>query len=198
MNIKELSTRRRLIKDELLYQSANTHSKTLRKVYIEIMTKLGIGFTDRYTNATIATEALLEDIDSGKIKLNGLLNTVRMINAGPAFECAFGSNKCEVCCCGKFNGKLPTPYDVESVALNIAKIHTNLDKLAVLDELYALQEKAESYSDYAKQNNLYDIYKFKIDECMSVIKKLIDDTQTKDVTVTKFNNLLEYPNDYSL
>lgn len=197
VNIKELSTRRRIIKDELLYQSANTHSKSLRKVYIEIMTKLGIGFTDKYTNATIATEALLDAIDNGELKLKGILNTVRIVDSGkPALECAF--NKCETCCCGKFNGKLPTPYDVECVAVNAAKVRTNLDKLAVLDELYALQEKTESYLDYAKQNNLYDLYKFKIDECMSAINKLIENTQTKDVSVIKFNSLLEYPNDYSM
>lgn len=197
VNIKELSTRRRIIKDELLYQSANTHSKSLRKVYVEIMNKLGIGFTDKYTDAQIATEALLESIDSGERKLNGLLSTVRMIDTGaPAFECGF-TNKCE-CCCDKFNAKLPTPYDVECVALNIPKMHTNIDRLAVLDELYALQEKTQAYEDYAKQNNLYDIYKFKIDECKRAINKYMKDTQSKEIVVTKFTSLLEYPKDYSL
>ena len=197
VNIKELSTRRRIIKDELLYQSANTHSKSLRKVYIEVMTKLGIGFTDKYTNATIATEALLESIDNGERKLSGLLASgVRMIDTGtPVFECAFTSKCCDSC--DKYNAKLPTPYDVECTALNITKIHTNLDRLAVLDELYALQDKAQSYKDYAIQNNLYDLYKFKIDECMNCIKKLINDAQSKEIVVTKYENLLEYPNDYS-
>lgn len=197
VDIKELSTRRRIIKDDLLYRSANTHSKSLRKAYLEVMAKLGIGFTDKYTNATIATEALLESIDRGELKLNGILNSVRMIDTGvPTIECAF-TGKCE-CCCDKFNTKLPKEYDIEMVALNIDKIHTNLDKLATLDELYDLQEKADAYTDYAKQNNLYDLYKFKIEQCKTAIKKLIDAAQTKDVTVTKFTNVLSYPKDYSL
>ena len=197
VNIKELSTRRRLIKDELLYQSANTHSKALRKAYVEVMTTLGIGFTDKYTNATIATESLLESIDKGEMQLNGILNQVRMVDTGSAIECAF-NGKCECCCCDKYNAKLPTPLDVTNASLNIPKIHTNLDRLAILDELYALQEKAQSYADYAKQNNLYDLYKFKIDECMNAINHMITTVQGKEVTVTRFNKLLTYPEDYSL
>lgn len=200
VNIKELSTRRRIIKDELLYQSANTHSKSVRKAYIDIMARLGIGFTDRYTNATIATESVLAAIDSGEVSLNGILTKVRMIDTNPssvsAIECAFDNTCCEKCCC-KFRPKLPTGYEVELIGMDIDKIHTNIDKLAVLDELYKLKEKAEYYTDYAKQNGLYDLSKYNIDKCNKCLDKMIDHTKSKEVEVSRFNNLLDYPIDYS-
>ena len=200
VNIKELSTRRRIIKDELLYQSANTHSKSVRKAYIDVMTRLGIGFTDKYTNMTIATESILNDIDSGKLPLSGLLTKVRMIDTNPtsvaAIECAFDKKCCDNCCC-KYKPKLPTDYDVEMVGMDIEKIHTNLDKLAILDELYKFKEKAEAYTEYAKQNGLYELTQFKIDACNKCLDKMIEHAKSKTVEVTRFNNLLDYPIDYS-
>ena len=54
VNIKEMTTRRRLIKDDIIHQSATTHSHSLRKAYINVMRRLGIGFANKYTNAEIA------------------------------------------------------------------------------------------------------------------------------------------------
>ena len=199
VSIKELSTRRRIIKDELLYQSANTHSKTLRKAYLEIMSKLGIGFTDRYTNATIATEALLDSIECGDISLNGILNKVRMVDNQnsllSAVECAFNDCKCN--CCKKYNCKLPTKYDFELIQLGIGSIRTNLDKVAILDELYKLQEKIEAYKDYAITNGIYDISKFNIDQCEACLKRLIDGANEADVSVVRFSDFLKYPEEYT-
>ena len=200
ININELATRRRLIRDDFLYQSANTHSKTLRKTYIDAMKRIGIGFADRYTNAMIATESLMDSIDSGEIKLNGILNKIKFVDTNmetaTVIESAFKGAK-ECCCECKFAPKIPTEYDIEMVSLSIDKIHSNIDKLSVLDELYKLQENLTLYSDYTRQKNIYDINKFKIDRCAKNISDLIDTVKSKEVTVTKLSEFLEYPSDYS-
>ncbi len=197
VSIKELSTRRRIIKDELLYQSANTHSKTLRKAYVEIMAKLGIGFTDKYSNATVATESILDAIDNGKLKLSGILNTFRMVDNHnstlSAIECAFCDEKCQA---SKFVPTLPSKQDFELIELNIGSIRTNLDKLATLDEIYRLQENVSSYETYAQNNGTYDLYKFKIDQCKKSIAQLINATNDVDVTVVRFTDFLKYPTGY--
>lgn len=196
VNIKELNTRRRLIKDELLYQSANTHSKAVRRAYVDITTKLGIGYMDRHTNETIATEAVLEAVDTGRLKLNGILNDIKIVDTGTglaALECSLGCDHPTVI----RSAKLPTDYEIELVALNVDKIHSNLDKMGVLDELYDLKDKADSYSKYALQNNIYDTCKFKIDKCRSKINELIDAANFKDVTVIRQLNAIAYPEDYS-
>ena len=200
VNITELATRRRIIKDDLLYQSANTHSKTIRKAYIDILKTLGIGFADRYTNAIIATESLFEDIDNGKTNLNGILNTVKIVDtdttAASVMEGAFQAKECCGCCCGR-SPKMPTGYDIDMVAVTIDKIHSNLDRMAVLDELYSLQQKLDTYTEYTKTNNLYDSQKYKIDRYAKTINDYIDAVKSKDIPVTIYNEIVNYPNDYS-
>jgi len=200
INIKELATRRRLIKDDLLYQSANTHSRSVRKAYLDIISRLGIGYADRYTNAIIATESVFERIDNGELKLNGILNTIKIVDTNTEFssvlENAFSAKEC--CCCDcKCMPKLPTDYDLEMIALNVDKIHSNIDRLATLDELYKLKEKLDTFTSYVQSNGIYDTYKFKIDRCSNKLNELIDGTKSKEVSVTKFSEILKYPTDYS-
>lgn len=201
VNISELATRRRTIKDDILYQSANTHSKTLRKAYIDIMKHLGIGFADRYTNATVATESLFEDLDSGKCKLNGILNTIKFVDTDLAFtkvlENAFSSKANECCCDCKYTPKMPTSYDIELVALDVDKIHSNIDRMSVLEELYKLSEKLNNYISYASNTGIYESNKYKIDKCKKSIDDLIEATKLKEVEVTRMLDFVDHPTDYS-
>lgn len=201
VNISELATRRRAIKDDLLYQSANTHSKTVRRAYIDVMKHLGIGFADRYTNAIVATESLFEDLDSGKYKLNGILNTIKFVDTdmalSTAIETAFNSKANECCCDCKFAPKMPTDYDIELVALGIEKIHSNIDRMASLDELYKLRENLNNFISYSTNNGSYESNRYKIDKCKKTIDDLIETTKLKEVEVTKMVNFMDYPTDYS-
>ena len=81
--------------------------------------------------------------------------------------------------------------------LNVDKIHSNIDRLATLDELYKLKEKLDTFTSYVQSNGIYDTYKFKIDRCSNKLNELIDGTKSKEVSVTKFSEILKYPTDYS-
>lgn len=151
-NISELSTRRRRIKDDIVYQSASTHSKILRKAYVNIMTRFGIGLADRYTHNEVAVESVFDAIDSGELQLTGLYQKYVPIDSNPravqALEgvirtaLATEAYKC------KKPPKQPSDYDIDIIGVTIDGIENHHDRMYALDLIYNKIDQITEYMEY--------------------------------------------------
>lgn len=151
-NISELSTRRRLLKDDITYQSASTHSKVLRKAYVNIMTRFGIGLADRYTYNQVATESVFDAIDSGELQLTGLYQKYVPVDSNPkAVQALEGVIKTalatEAYKCKK-PPKAPSDYDIDIIAVELDRIENHYDRMYVLDLIYNKIDQITEYMEY--------------------------------------------------
>lgn len=201
LNITEMATRRRLIKDDIIYQSANTKSKSLRKAYVNLMAKLGIGFTDRYTNVEIATETVFDRIDSGEYQVTGLLNQVKVVDtdnvAIGALEHAIeNALKHDIAMESICKPKLPSDYDIDMIAVEIDRMQNHHDRLYVLDLIYAKIDQINNFMESSKNAGTFNTYKNK---CASQLKRLDQlrlELLNKRVSTAGYKVIVNYPVGY--
>lgn len=202
VNIKEMTTRRRFIKNEIIYQSANTHSHSVRKAYVNVMQRLGIGFADRYTSAEIATEQVFADIDSGKLPVSGLLKTIKIVDKpnsavgvleqalAHAFSPAMESKNKEK------KPEMPSDYDIDNIMIEIDRIQNHYDRMYVLDLIYAKIDQINNYIEYSKSVGSYNIHKAKLKSQLAMLEKCRLAVLNKRIVTTKYKVLVEYPAGY--
>lgn len=200
LNITEMSTRRRLIKNDIIYASANTKSKSLRKAYVNLMAKLGIGFNDKYTNMEIATETVFDRIDSGEYPITGLLEHVKIVDTESyngalehAVECAL---KYSVAMESIIKPKLPSDYDIDMIAVEIDRMQNHHDRLYVLDLIYAKIDQINNFMEYTKNAGTFNTYKNK---CASQLKRLDQlrlELLNKRVSTAGYKVIVNYPQGY--
>lgn len=201
ISIKEMATRRRIIKNDVLYQSASTHSKSIRKAYVNIMTRLGIGFTDRYTNAEIVTEQVFADIDSGKLPINGILNMIKIVDnpntAVGVLENAL-SRSFEPATEARKEKKIdpPSDYDIDNIDIEIDRIQNHYDRMYVLDLIYTKIDQINDYTEYCKNHGTYNIHKARIKSQLDRLEKLRITVLNKRIVTSKYKLFVEYPEGY--
>lgn len=201
VNIKEMTTRRRLIKDDIIHQSAMTHSHSLRKAYINVMRRLGIGFANKYTNAEIATEQVFESIDKGELPINGLLQHVNVVDTKDtsvgvlesalkhAFEPATESIKNK-------KPEMPSDYDIDNIMIEIDRIQNHYDRMYVLDLIYAKIDQINNFAEYTKNYGSYGMYKTKLKRQLDTLEKCRLAVLNKRITTSKYKLFVEYPDGY--
>ena len=203
-NISELSTRRRLLKDDITYQSASTHSKQIRKAYLNVMAKLGIGMADKYTHNEIATEEVLDRIDSGELKLSGLLQQYTIIDtdikATQALESVINTALRQDIVTESFKSKkppkLPSDYDIDIISVEIDKIENHYDRMYVLDLIYNKIDQISEFIEYCEATGTYNKYKFKCESQLKALEKLRLAVLDKRTVQSDLKFYVNYPKGY--
>lgn len=204
LNILEISTRRRVLKNDIIFASAGTKSKMLRKAYVNLMTKLGIGFSDKYTNIEIATESVFDKIDTGELKTEGLLaGRLKVIDKSTGMlEHAIESAKNTVAMESFDNSRnkqnaLPSDYDIDMIAIEIDKCQNHNDRIHALDLIYAKLEQIQEFVEYAKYYNTYNRYKTKTDQQIKKLNQLREKVLHMKGSGTNYSMMyVEYPKGY--
>lgn len=203
-NISELSTRRRLIKDDITYQSASTHSRSIRRAYLNVMARLGIGMADKYTHMQVATESVLDKIDSGELKLSGLLQSYTIIDTDltsvRALENVINTALRQDIVTESFKSKkppkLPSDYDIDIISVEIDKIENHYDRMYVLDLIYNKIDQITEFIEYSEATGTYNKYKFKCESQLKALEKLRLAVLDKRTVKNDLRFIVNYPKGY--
>lgn len=178
LNIKELVNRRDTLKREIVNKAACTRSKYAKNTYLAITQKLGIGARDKYTGDIITMESLIDDIDSGKRDVYGLLNKIELYDipgASSAIENAI-INRLSEATESVFNKKkptLPSNYDVDAVSIEVDKITSHNDRMYVLDLIYNRVEQINAFKESIEGNKyLMDKYNARIERMLEQLDQM--------------------------
>ena len=203
-NISELSTRRRLIKDDITYQSASTHSRSIRRAYLNVMARLGIGMADKYTHMQVATESVFDKIDSGELKLSGLLQSYTIIDTDltsvRALENVINTSLRQDIVTESFKSKkppkLPSDYDIDIISVEIDKIENHYDRMYVLDLIYNKIDQITEFIEYSEATGTYNKYKFKCESQLKALEKLRLAVLDKRTVKNDLRFIVNYPKGY--
>lgn len=201
LNIKEMSRRRDILKHELVYNSASTKSFSLRKAYLDICVRLGIGLRDKYTGNMIALDSVLDKIDEGTMQVSGMANNFNILNDArlsgaiesltqrvlPATE-AVKKNKCM---------KLPSEYDIDAISIEIDRIENHHDRIYVLDLIYNKIEQINNFRDYCEITDQLPKYETKIKKMLSELETLRRAVlEKRNLNGGRYQVFVKYPHAY--
>lgn len=200
LNIRDMSRRRDLLKNELVYSAAHTRSSVIRKAYLSISARLGIGIRDRYTNNLIALDNALDLIEKGSVALTGSLDKWDILidprmsaslesvcaNVKPATE-AFKNNK---------TPKLPSDYDIDAISIEIDRIENHHDRIYVLDLIYNKIEQINNFKDYCEITEQLPKYDSKIKKQLHELELLRKAVIDKHVVGGRYQLYVKYPKGY--
>ena len=163
INITELSHRRVLLKNEIVNAAANTRSKSLKRGYLNIMARFGVGMRDKYTGNLIATESVFDEIESLDNPAYGLCQKYEIVdlfaNEGLAFSSAIENTMAlSPALESKKAPKLPSNYDIDAIAIEIDRIENHHDRSYVLDLIYNKIEQINEFKEYSEFTKTIDCY----------------------------------------
>ena len=172
VNITDITHRREAIRRDLFAMSNKTRSKSFKKACLDIMVKFGIGMKDNYSGALVATEAVLDMIESGEETYNGILQKYSfavMPEATGALESVLAnmmtreSPAVEAARRGKIP-KLPSQYDIDSISIEVDKIENHHDRVYVIDLIHDRLDQVQEFEEYVEFTGEYKKYSHKINQ----------------------------------
>lgn len=204
LNIIDISRRREYLQAELFNRSARTKSITVKRAFLNISAKLGVGLKDRYTHAVIAMESVVGMVDSGELPIEGVFDAYEFTHGfnGSSIENivamslergskqateALKSNKAPI---------LPSDYALDEISIEVDKIENHNDRIYVLDLIYSRIEDLTAFEKWAKANDQYQRYSSKIQQKRDYLNTLRQAVLTKKLPDKNYGVYVQYPKGY--
>ena len=159
LNVSDLVHRKNKLKDELYYTGSKTNSPYIRRLFRNIMKKLGLVTKNRYNgNIVLESSAIIFDDATEFVTQNELIYDIKLFGKlqnrmNSAMESAtlqiaqeaFGKNK-------KDQLKPPTQLDIDTIFVEVDRMQNHADRRYVLDLIYDQEEKIERFKEQFKYN----------------------------------------------
>lgn len=205
INIKDISKRRGYLQAELLNRAARTKSVSIKRAYLNISARLGVGLKDRYTHSLIAFESVLGLIDSGKLEYSDLFNKYEFTNNFKGIgalesivdsSIEAGMKEAMESLRMRKPPVLPTDYALDEISIEVDKIENHNDRLYVLDLIYAKLDAIDVFEKWAKENDQYQRYSSKIQQRREYLAVLRQTVISKKLPDKQYNVYVQYPKGY--
>lgn len=205
INIKDISKRRGYLQAELLNRAARTKSTSMKRAYLNISARLGIGLKDRYTHSLISFESVLGMVDSGKMPYEKVFNSYeftenfrgsRAIESVVDMAYKKGMQEAMESFRMRKPPVLPSDYALDEISIEVDKIENHSDRLYVLDLIYAKLDAIDAFEKWAKENDQYQRYSSKIQQRREYLAILRQNVISKKLPDKQYNVYVQYPKGY--
>lgn len=204
LNIRDISRRREYLQAELFNRSARTKSFTVKRAFLNISARLGVGLKDRYTHAVIAMESVVGMVDSGEVPIEKVFDTYEFTHGFDSSSVenivamslergfkqateALKSNKAPI---------LPSDYALDEISIEVDKIENHNDRIYVLDLIYSRIEDLDTFEKWAKANDQYQRHSSKIQQKRDYLNTLRQAVLTKKLPDKNYGVYVQYPKGY--
>ena len=159
---------------------------------------------DKYTHMQVATESVFDKIDSGELKLSGLLQSYTIIDTDltsvRALENVINTSLRQDIVTESFKSKkppkLPSDYDIDIISVEIDKIENHYDRMYVLDLIYNKIDQITEFIEYSEATGTYNKYKFKCESQLKALEKLRLAVLDKRTVKNDLRFIVNYPKGY--
>lgn len=203
LNATELIHRKNKLKDDIYYRMAKTNSNALKRMYLNLLQKLGVKAKDRYSGM-IVTEQTMEFMNSNNfLEENTLIydlqtighwqtvvsNAKRMAKDDVVTE-AFGRNKTK-------KPIPPSQLDIDAISIEIDRISNHMDRRFVLDLIYDQEEKIERFEElYEFDPSLKSKYHSKLERMKNELAGFRTQVLAKKNFDKSYKVFVKYPEGY--
>ena len=206
INIVDISHRRELIQRDLFAMSCGSRSKAFKNACLNVLTRFGIGLHDTYTGELIATESVVDDVESGKYQLSGICtkfdfddktpmqygNYVTMVKN--ALESTINwtaatESKSKL-------PSLPADYDIDVISVEIDRIDNHADRIYTLDLIHNRLDQIREFEEYVDFNGTISRFKSKITSQRDTLEKMRVQVLNKRTLNKQYGVFVKYPVGY--
>ena len=204
LNVSDLVHRKNKLKDELYYSGSKTNSPYIRRLFSNIMKKIGLVTKNKYTgNIVLESSAIKFDDATTFVKQNELIYNIkvfgplqqRLSNAMESAELkvaqeAFMRNK-------KDQLEPPRQLDIDIIYVEVDRMQNHADRRYVLDLIYDLEEKIERFKEQFKYNTTLKYkYEDKLDSYLSQLSNLRKAVLARRSFDQQYKVFVKYPAGY--
>lgn len=204
VNITDITHRREAIRRDLFAMSNKSRSRSFKRACLDIMVKFGIGMKDNYTGELVATEAVLDMIESGEEEYNGILQKysfTTLPSASGALESSLinmmskESPAIESAKRGRAP-KLPSQYDIDSLSIEVDRIENHHDRIYVLDLVHDRLDQIQEFEEYVEYTGEIRRYAPKIKQLRDSLDRLRLAVLRKNTFEKRYGVFVKYPEGY--
>ena len=204
LNIKDIVRRSAMTRSEIFYRASRTRSFTVRRAYLYIIAKLGVGLKDRYTDGIVAMEAVLADIDEGVRPFTSVLSdykfTCTNMKKAAAIEGlsvrAFEDAPAPESIRQRRPPKLPSDYAIDEISIEIDRVENHYDRIYVLDLIYNRLAEIDIFENYYTEIGEIHKYAAKIKAKREYLEKLRQAVLEKKVLDKNYTVFVKCPKGY--
>lgn len=203
LNATELVNRKNKLKDDIYYRMTKTSSNTFKRMYLNLLQKLGIKVKDRYSGMIVLEQTMEFMNQENFLEKNFLIYDLQTIgNWQTVISNAKRMAKNEIVteAFGKDRTKKPTPpsqLDIDAISIEIDRITNHMDRRFVLDLIYDQEEKIERFEElYEFDPSLKSKYHAKLERMKEELAGFRTQVLAKKNFDKSYRVFVKYPEGY--
>lgn len=196
ININDLVTRRKHLKDDLFYRAIRTNSNFFKAVALKIMNKLGVELQENYTGNIM--ESCMESLCDPETvkKYTPVYNVIKNGETEKAIMFYQSASAMESLHKVK-PPEIPSQFDVDQIQIECDRIQNHSDRIYVLDLIYDELDQITRYREYiGDDKTLISRYEHKF----ASMEKQLDEIRKKVLEKRNFDKdykvFVKYPQGY--